>query len=564
MSKPMHPSGNALAKVSRRNFLTRGAAAGVGAVAIAGTGTQEAAAQNGTGTKWDYTADVVVIGAGVAGLPAAIAARDNGASVIVVDENFDIGGRGILSGGRVQVGGGHALQQKLGIKDTPDMIFDDWVRFDHTESRYSDRDLIRVFADENVATYDFLIENGVEFIEKPIRSPDASTVDRIFVTKEWHIPSQVYAPRRNRNGSGLVRRLEESARKKGVQIFLKHKMTSLVREKHNAGRVLGITTIAGSNAVNIQARKGVIIATGGHTGNVNFRRIFDPRLTEEYQQACEPYVHQGADGELAAMDIGASLWSTANQTVDGAAQITKTRHIGCRWGYSSLVYEPDSPMFQRARATGLTVRDWQNMIFVNQNGKRFWNEVDGSHAFFAAAMAYNGDKTKLNGGGPIWAIFDADAVAREKWKPEPPHVDRDGYFFSADTIPELATQIKNPYQKAAISGATLQETVNRYNGFVASGADADFKKPTPLYKIEKPPFYAAWTTPILHDSLTGLRTNTDSQVIDIRGEIIPGLYCAGEAQGGFAQHGLTRCIVFGRLAGRHAARRQVADTSGSR
>ena len=199
---------------------------------------------------------MVVIGAGVAGLPAAITARDNGASVIVVDENFDIGGRGILSGGRVQVGGGHALQQKLGIKDTPDMLFDDWVRFDHSESRYSDRDLIRVFADENVPTYDFLIENGVEFIEKPIRSPDASTVDRIFVTKEWHIPSQVYAPRRSRNGSGLVRRMEESARKKGVQIFLKHKMTSIVREKHNAGRVLGITTIAGSNAVNIQAAQG--------------------------------------------------------------------------------------------------------------------------------------------------------------------------------------------------------------------------------------------------------------------------------------------------------------------
>jgi succinate dehydrogenase/fumarate reductase flavoprotein subunit len=172
MSKPTRTSGKA--EVNRRNFLARGAAAGVGAVAIAGTGTQEAAAQNGS-VKWDYVADVVVIGAGVAGLPAAITARDNGASVIVVDENFDIGGRGILSGGRVQVGGGHALQQKLGIHDTPDMLFNDWVRFDHSESRYSDRDLIRVFADENVATYDFLIENGVEFIEKPIRSPDART-----------------------------------------------------------------------------------------------------------------------------------------------------------------------------------------------------------------------------------------------------------------------------------------------------------------------------------------------------------------------------------------------------
>ena len=550
--------------VDRRKFLAQGAAAGVGAVAIAGTGARDASAQANGSIRWDFTADVVVIGAGVAGLPAAIAARDNGASVIIVDENFDIGGRGMLSGGRVQIGGGHALQQKLNIKDTAEQIFLDWVRYDHGESRFSDRDLIRVFADENVATYDFLIENGVEFIEKPIRSPDASTVDRIFVTKEWHIPSEIIAPRRNRNGSGLVRRLEQSARKKGAQIFLRHKMTSIVREKHNAGRVLGITTINGSNVVNIRATKGIIIATGGHTGNINFRRMFDPRLTEEYQQACEPYVHQGADGELAAMDIGASLWATANQTIDVAAAITKTRHIGCRWGYSSLVYEPDSPMFRLARATGLTVRDWQDMIFVNQNGQRFWNEVDGSHKFFAAAMGYNGDKVKLNGGGPSWAIFDAEAVKREKWNPQPPHVDPDGYFYSADTLAELAGKIKNPHQKQPISGATLQDSVNRYNSFVTAGADADFKKPTPLHKIETPPFYAAWATPILHDTMTGLRTNTDSEVIDIRGEVIPGLYSAGESQGGFAQHGLTRCIVFGRLAGRHAARRKVAETSGTR
>ena len=143
-----------------------------------------------------------------------------------------------------------------------------------------------------------------------------------------------------------MRRLEESARKKGVQILLKHKMKSIVREKHNAGRVLGIIAIARRQPVNIQARKGVIIATGGHTGNVNFRRIFDPRLTEEYQQACMPYAHQGADGELAAMDIGASLWATANQTADGAAPITKTRHIGCRWGYSLAglrARQPDVP-----------------------------------------------------------------------------------------------------------------------------------------------------------------------------------------------------------------------------
>src|SRR6185436_824777 len=256
-----------------------------------------------------------------------------------------------------------------------------------------------------------------------------------------------------RNGSGLVRRLTESARKKGAEMLLKHRMTRLIREQPTGGRVLGIEVKAGERTINIRASRGVIIATGGHTGNVNFRRMFDPRLTEEYQQACAPYADQDASGELAAMDVGASLWATAIQTTETGAAITKTRHIGCRWGYATLVYETDSVMFPQAKATGLTVKDWQDLIMVNQFGKRFWNEADGSYAFFNAAMAYNGDKTKLNGGGPIWAIFDADAVTREKWKPEPPHVDREGYFFSADTIPELAASIKNPYQKAPISGA---------------------------------------------------------------------------------------------------------------
>jgi urocanate reductase len=100
----------------------------------------------------------------------------------------------------------------------------------------------------------------------------------------------------------------------------------------------------------------------------------------------------------------------------------------------------------------------------------------------------------------------------------------------------------------------LEETVNRYNSFVASGTDSDFKKPTPMYKIEKPPFYAAWATPILHDTLTGLRSSTRGEVIDTRGEIIAGLYCAGESQGGFAQHGLARCVTFGRVAGRNASK----------
>ena len=104
-----------------------------------------------------------MVGAGVSGLACACAARDTGASVIIIEENFDIGGRGIMSGGSIQLGGGHSLQKKYGTVDSADMIFADWTRHDHPASRYSDRDIVRKFADENAATFEFLLAHGVQF-----------------------------------------------------------------------------------------------------------------------------------------------------------------------------------------------------------------------------------------------------------------------------------------------------------------------------------------------------------------------------------------------------------------
>ena len=540
--------------VSRRSFLKTSVAKGAAGVAVAAVGLHPKEAEAANSITWHRSADVVVVGAGVSGLACACAARDTGASVIMVEENFDIGGRGIMSGGSIQLGGGHSLQKKYGTVDSADMIFADWTRHDHPASRYSDRDIVRKFADENAATFEFLLAHGVQFTGREEAGGGASTnAGRTYQTVEWHIPSQVIAPHRGRNGSGLVRRLEESARKSGVEILLKHSMTSIIRENPKSGRVLGITVRSNGNTINVQARKGVYVGTGGNSGNVNFRRTFDPRLTEEYQQACAPYARQSGDAELMSMAIGAALWATALQTSESGAAITKTAHIGCQWGYGSLVFETDSPIFHLARATGLTVANWQDVIMVNQVGKRFWSETDGSYKFIAAAMAYNGDPDKLNGGGPIWAIFDSDAVARERWNPKPPNVDP-LYFASGATLKELAANINNPYQKRPMPGTVLQETVERYNSFVTSGTDTDFKKPKPMYKIEKPPFYAAWATPILHDSLTGLRVNTDQQVIDIHGQVIPGLYCGGESMGGLAQHGLGRDLVSGRIAGLHAGK----------
>jgi hypothetical protein len=310
--------------------------------------------------------------------------------------------------------------------------------------------------------------------------------------------------------------------------------------------------------MNIRARKGIVVATGGSAGNPTFRTMFDVRLTEEYQAENSEWTQRTADGEIACMEIGAAIGATACQTTQDDNLINKGR-MGKKSNGSATELYPTAPHFHRARAVGLAVKDYQNLILVKENGLRFYTETADTrdYEYYAAALAWTGDRKKMNGGGPIWAIFDADAVAREKWQVKPPHVDPDGYFFSADTMDDLARKIVNEYQWRPMPPEALRKTVERYNSFVDSGVDADFKKPTPLHKIAKPPFYAAWHTPALHDSYTGIRINLTGQVLDLHGKVIPGLYCCGDSAGGFGQHGICRAATFGRLAGWHAANQQA-------
>jgi succinate dehydrogenase/fumarate reductase flavoprotein subunit len=152
-----------------------------------------------------------------------------------------------------------------------------------------------------------------------------------------------------------------------------------------------------------------------------------------------------------------------------------------------------------------------------------------------------------NGGGPIWAIFDSDAVAREGWTTTAPFVDIPaGFFFTANQLADLAEKIVMKYQRVPMPPANLEETVARYNSFVASGIDDDFGKPSPMYKITKPPFYAAWATPVVHDTRAGLRINAKCQVLDM-------LYCGGESAGGSASTASPGAACQGYIAGHEAA-----------
>jgi succinate dehydrogenase/fumarate reductase flavoprotein subunit len=547
MPKTPDPSTAAL---DRRGFLTSGAAA----AAIAGTSTQ--AAQAADAIRWDREADVVVIGAGAGGLVSAIAAREKGASVLIVEKNFDIGGRAMMSFGGLYIGGGNRMQKAIGVKDSPDLVFQDWSRPEKPMGRFSDRALVRTYADNNLDLFDWLEKHGVKW-EAYRSAPDRLDVHRTRLNVvRW--PNEVTNPGR---GSGFVRPLAKTAREMGIEMLLQQQMTKIHREEPSSGRVTGITAVEvddnyqpKTKTLNIRARKGVIIATGGSAGNPVFRTMFDVRLTEEYQAENSEWTQRTADGEIAAMEIGAALGATACQTTQDDNLLTKGRMGKKSNGTATQLYE-SAPHFFRARALGLTVSDYQNVILVKENGLRFFDENANTrnYEYYAAALAWTGDPKKMNGGGPIWAIFDAEAVAREKWKVEPPQIDPDGYFFRADTIEDLARRIVNEYQWRPMPPEMLRRTVERYNSFVDAGVDADFKKRTPMHKIATPPFYAAWHTPALHDSYTGIRINTTGQVMDLRGKPIPGLYACGDSAGGFGQHGICRASTFGRLAGFHAA-----------
>jgi succinate dehydrogenase/fumarate reductase flavoprotein subunit len=567
--------------------------------------------------NWDLEADVIIIGSGAAGLPAAIKAIDNGASVIVVEANYDVGGHAILSGGHMALGGGTSAQKKYNIPDSPDTVFSDLTDWSIVQPngtpdfRYNDRAVMRAFADHCATAFEFLLANGVEFADKAPDNQGASTTGNSAPREShaiWSKGAGLESPNAA-NGTSVIRPLEASARAKGLKFLLNYKMTSLIREPSsgkNLGHVIGIDAqynphiMPGATTplksfrsegnidstkptMKLRARKAVIVATGGSTSDVNFRRMFDPRLTPEFQVGGEPYSYQDASGELAAMAVGASLWGLVHQALENGATMRSQRALATKYNYTT--WKLESPIFPLVKSTGFNVKDWQDLILVNQVGQRFYDETKGDpphgnhglqypdctpndyrnaenvkynptrYNFVNAALAMNGYSEPPDYcPGPQWAIFDADAVEREGWKVVPPYVDPEGYFFSGNTLAELAAAIKNEYQAKPMRGEVLQATVARYNSFVDAGMDQDFGKPAPKYKIQKPPFYAAWGTVIVHDTRAGLRINARCQVVDMSGQVIPGLYCAGESAGGFNQHGMGRCVTQGYICGSDAAK----------
>ncbi|MDR2214877.1 MAG: FAD-dependent oxidoreductase [Nevskiaceae bacterium] len=673
-------SESATGPITRRNFVTAGAA-GLTTGALLGTAGCAQSPDNTANADWDHEYDVVVVGAGCAGLTSAIRARDLGASVLIVEASHDVGGRMLNSGSFVSLGGGDAIQQRdlrrerdaegriqvdpieqpAALDDNVELLFrdlTDWSIVDrrgYSPYRYNEREVVRAWAENCPPTREFLMSNHVRFARinathtgggmsrargcvcflvlgdktdmkaGTITAEDAGHADpertSPFAPVQMDDATQVVGPGTYSNGVALARPLEFSAREKGVLFMLNRGFDELIREQPSAGRILGITASYSPRqhpetgeplqsywnngnideqrpVVRIRARRAVILACGGHSGNPEVRSMFHPGMREPlFPTSCAaalgPRV-QDASAIQAGLKIGANL-AGMQQNLVAPSTYQMSARLGTPDAYTPMM--PGHPTFGFRGSTGVSIGrgGFEQMIAVNQVGKRFFNEVrlmsrvgsahypsegvtpggdlghkphdwhNCSHEWIKqtysydhgieAALAVNEGSTAPNYySGPLWAIFDQAAADRMGLKLRFPYIADNGFSFQADSVEELAAKISagNKFQRVPVTH--LANTVSTWNSYVQRGADPDFarEKDGALHPITKGPFHALSLMIVWHDSYGGLRVNGKQQVIDMQGAVIPGLFAGGEAAGGFDKHGLGKGTVQGFIAGTHA------------
>ncbi|WP_370528394.1 flavocytochrome c [uncultured Parasutterella sp.] len=484
--------------LTRRFFLgTAPAAAAVGILGSTVATTAEAA------IKWDETYNVVVIGAGGAGLTAAVSAKEAGAKKVVVLEKMMFAG-----GNTIRAGGGFnaaikADYEKAGIKDSPKL---------HAEQTLAAGDgrgdpvLVNQLTEKAPESVQWLKDHGVKF------------QDHIY-----QIYGGLYKRARNPlgpRGGAYIKALLEVCKKEDIPIMFNARVVEIIREGNLSGRVLGVKVELKGKTMYIRATNAVVAAAGGFAASDRLTGISDPRM-----EKLGTTNHPGATGDVLTdlVDIGAGT-----RGLD---------YIQCiPGGVPGEKYPPN--LFTHV----------DRFLFINLNGQRFIKE-DARRDVLRDAML---DQPKAI----AWTLVDADGFEQQKNSkgPENEAALKAGTLYYADTIEDLA-------KKTGLPAKELKEAVDTYNKAVDTKKDPFGRAETVLVnKIIKAPFYAGRVTMKRHHTMGGVIINKDAQVIDRHGNVIPGLYAAGEVTGGI--HGTNRVggnamadiFTYGRIAGVNAAK----------
>lgn len=497
----------------------------------------DAAAEDST-----VDADVVVVGAGGAGMTAAITAAAEGKSVVILESQSMVGGNSVRATGGMNAGktvyqDENEFGESAGVEKTlktaaekyadnetitalAKTVSEQWAAYQANPTGYfdsvelmeldtmiggkgiNDPELVETLCANSADAIDWLDEHGITLHD--VSSFGGASVKRIHrpVNAEGKTVSV---------GSYMIPLLQENCEKAGVKMMLDTTATEILTDAN--GAAVGVkATGASGETVTVNA-KAVVLATGGFGANLDMVVKYKPEL-KGFMTTNAPGI-QGQGIEM-AQAIGAA-------TVDmDQIQIHPTVEANT----AALITEG-------LRGDGA--------ILINEEGKRFIDEVGTRDVVSAAEIAQTGSYSWLV---VDQAMADASSVIQGYIKK--------GYTVTGSTYEELGKAM-------GVDAAAFAETMEKWNGCVEAKNDPDFGRTSFANPLNTAPYYAVKVTAGVHHTMGGLKINANTEVLNEKGEVIPGLFAAGEVTGGV--HGANRLggnavadfTVFGRIAGAAAS-----------
>jgi fumarate reductase flavoprotein subunit len=537
--------------LGRRGFLKGAVASGVAGIAASTplmAQQNKAAPSAGCKPSWEIppalipageikntvTAEVVVIGAGIAGMVTALSAAEGGAKVVVLEKMKKFSARGFDVAAIDS-----RIQKKAGVKiDVPTAIR---ALIKNCDKQIKE-ELYWIWARHSGKALDWLLDQGA-----PAGLYAKLSATRYQGPNYYEYPSTHHIlggpSEKEAAVADLVAELEKNAKAKGVDFRYRTPGVRLIRE--GKGPVTGVIGGAPGNYTRFNATKGVVMATGDYGSDKEMLNHFCPIANYVNLNVYTPPGANVGEGHKMGLWAGAALQKGMH------APMIHT--LGGAWPYFFL--------------------------HVNKLGLRYHNEDVSCQACCLGMM--------MQPEGIGWTILDSDFLKYvpqsiplgggffwdhpgrnmgEEWTPDQDMaalkdvLDR-GLAFKADTFDELAAKMQVPAD-------ALKKTVARYNALVKKSEDEDFgKRKELLFPIEKPPFYGGLMKSALLATTSGLRVNTKLEVLDEHDVPLGGLYAVGNVQGDmFAvdyptvfpglSHG--RCVTFGRIVGLHLAGKEMA------
>ena len=497
-----------------------------------------------TGSAEDSTvdADVVVVGAGGAGMTAAITAAAEGKSVVILESQSMVGGNSVRATGGMNAGktvyqDENEFGESAGVEKTlktaaekyadnetitalAKTVSEQWAAYQANPTGYfdsvelmeldtmiggkgiNDPELVETLCANSADAIDWLDEHGITLHN--VSSFGGASVKRIHrpVNAEGKTVSV---------GSYMIPLLQENCEKAGVKMMLDTTATEILTDAN--GAAVGVkATGASGETVTVNA-KAVVLASGGFGANLDMVVKYKPELKGFMTTNAAGIQGQGIE---MAEAIGAA-------TVDmDQIQIHPTVEANT----AALITEG-------LRGDGA--------ILINEEGQRFIDEVGTRDVVSAAEIAQTGSYSWLV---VDQAMVDASSVIQGYIKK--------GYTVTGETYEELGKAM-------GVDAAAFAETMDKWNGYVEAKNDPDFGRTSFANPLNTAPYYAVKVTAGVHHTMGGLKINANTEVLNEKGEVIPGLFAAGEVTGGV--HGANRLggnavadfTVFGRIAGAAAS-----------